>query len=412
MSSRTLAEHLQHLKLEPEVITAWLNDSARPMDDNLLYQPAWWKDASRLKAVCDQLGFAPDIHDAFARAAAMIDVNDHAWWAILNLTARALGQANHSRYKAYARSGPPVAVWGMLGDMFKPLAMLTGLPTMIATHQRMGIDMQITRDTADDLPLWMNAHLLKHGRWGTCDSQGWFTKHLNGEIFALGRLQFELSTFTLPFVILINHQRQCMAMATADQSIRADGQFASCDMAIAKDAPDNWTTTFICSAEGFTGHPVDPQGFIRRETITLPASQWRILTRQEDDVIAIHIPARGKLDTAACEASLAQAESFFPKYFPHHRPRVFTCTSWLMDPQLCMIQQGQCNLAHFVKLFHSLPYPSGNSNQMFERVFDNQNDIATLPRDTSLRREIIAHMEAGGRWRSASGYRLLESTPY
>jgi hypothetical protein len=77
-----------------------------------------------------------------------------------------------------------------------------------------------------------------------------------------------------------------------------------------------------------------------------------------------------------------------------------------------MIQQGQCNLAHFVKLFHSLPYPSGNSNQMFERVFDNQNDIATLPRDTSLRREIIAHMEAGGRWRSASGYRLLESTPY
>ncbi len=408
MSERNVSRDLQTLRLPAEVVAAWLQDFSRLTGEADLTAPLWWLDDAKLRATCDEMAFAPAIHDAFAQAAALLRQQDRAWQTLIHLAARVLTQPRGDlRTQAYMRPGPAYETWGMLADLYRPMVCLTMLPAMIAHHRKLGVDAQITRDTADDLPLWMEDHHRKHGRWGTCDSTGWFCVHLNGELFRLGRLQYEPCTLQGHYHVLINRQNQSVAMMLANQPFRADGQYATADHGIDQDAPGNWTTRFTETSVGYTGHIVDAQGFVRRESQTLPRPEWKILAREGDPALSVHIPARGRLDPAACEASFIQAAQFFRHHFPQFNAKVFCCSSWLMDPQLALLEQGRSNLGQFVKLFQSVPHPHGNSDQMFERVFDNQTDIPTLPRDNSLRRGVLAHLEAGGRWRSANGYRLI-----
>jgi hypothetical protein len=410
MKPDQVARDLHTLGLSADVINAWLEDlSALPAQADLT-TPLWWLDETALRATCSEMAYTPAIQDAFSDTAHELRKANPAWQTLIRLAAQVWMQPSRERRgKAFLRPGPAVETWGLLADMYRPLVFLTMLPAMIARHRAMGIDEQIIRDTADDLPLWMEEHHRKFGRWGTCDSAGWFCVHLNGELFKLGRLQFEFGEFELPFVILQDDAGRPHAVVKGQHLIRADGQFASADHGIDQNAADNWTTLYTDHENDadIIGHAAEESGSISSTVYSFPTDSYKRLVAPGDPIISVHIPARGKLDLAACEASFTQARDFFQRYFPAYNARIFTCSSWLMDPQLTGLKQSQSNLSRFVKLFHSLPIPSGNSDQMFERVFDNECDIATLPRDTSLRRDILAHIEAGGRWRSASGYRLI-----
>ena len=53
-----------------------------------------------------------------------------------------------------------------------------------------------------------------------------------------------------------------------------------------------------------------------------------------DPLLEMHIPRGGKLTAGACEASIAQAKEFFPRFFPDFAYRGITCWSWLLDDTL------------------------------------------------------------------------------
>lgn len=371
----------------------------------------WWREPAALQTMCDQMGFATVIHEVFATAAARIDRETPAWWTLLALCAPLMISEDAAvRKRLLQMPAPPSDRWGELSALHRALIYLTALPGMVEHHRTMGIDPQITRDTADDLPLWMHEYHQKHGRWGTADV-GWFQNHLRCRIFALGRLQFDLSQFGLKYTILVNKKGESAALVLGGELIRTDGQFAGADDGLLANAPDNWTTTYSESTDGWAGHRVDPKGFIRRELETFPAEDWQVHTRQFDRSIGVHIPARGRLETQACLDAFTKAEAFFTRYFPDYQNKLFQCVSWLMDPQLTLLENGQSNLGRFVQLFQSVPLSKGNSHQMFERVFNNQTDLATLPRDNTLRRTLIHEMQQGRRYRSAGGYRLWQTPP-
>lgn len=395
----------------PEADARVLLDDAAAAKVELSNATVWWRDPAALKRMCDEMAFAPAIHEVFANVAVRIEREAPAWWTLLLLSSPLMTSEDAAvRKRVLQCPAPPADRWGELSSLHRALIYLTALPGMVERHRAMGIDPAITRDTADDLPLWMHEYHNKHGKWGTADV-GWFPNHLRGRIFALGRLQFDLSQFGLKYTILINQQGESAALVLGGETIRADGQFAGADDGLHADAPDNWVTTFTETPDGWTGHRVNPQGFIRRETQTFPARDWRIHTKQFDLAIGVHIPARGRLETQACLDSFAQAQAFFTRHLPEYQNKVFQCVSWLMDPQLTLLENGQSNLGRFVQLFQSVPLSKGNSQQMFERVFNNQTNLATLPRDNSLRRTLIHEMEQGRRYRSAGGYRLWQTTP-
>lgn len=129
-----------------------------------------------------------------------------------------------------------------------------------------------------------------------------------------------------------------------------------------------------------------------------------------------HIPATGPLDPAACDESFDRARTFFARHFPEEPAAFFTCSSWLLDPQLAEYLPASSNLVRFQRRFRLLPrdptHDSRSDEAILRFVFDRPADgrgaapevLDELPQDTTLHRSYVAHLRSGGHWYSRTGW--------
>ncbi|MEW2513022.1 acyltransferase domain-containing protein [Streptomyces sp. NPDC046870] len=75
-------------------------------------------------------------------------------------------------------------------DTFAVHVLLAALPRTRAYHRARGIPAEISRRTLADLGRHLALHRRRHGRTGT-RSLRWLVRHFRGELYQLGRLQFE-----------------------------------------------------------------------------------------------------------------------------------------------------------------------------------------------------------------------------
>ena len=150
------------------------------------------------------------------------------------------------------------------------------------------------------------------------------------------------------------------------------------------------------------GHPIDPaRGTARRQLLEIDPHQWSCILAPGDPVLAIHIPASGPMDHAACGHSFSQAIDFFGLYFKNRPFRAFTCDSWLLDSQLGDLLPADSNIVRFQREFYLLPLPGANNRQTYERVFGDPNvDITAAPATTRLQQVVKNHVLTGGTWRN------------
>lgn len=134
--------------------------------------------------------------------------------------------------------------------------------------------------------------------------------------------------------------------------------------------------------------------------------------------IGCHIPEAGPMDPDACSESIERARSFFARYFPDEPVRVATCGSWLLDGQLAEYLPESSNIIRFLRRFHPIPkepeegdWTRGDSaivEFVFRRIHRGSDYphelIATLPRETTLQRAVIEHLEAGRHWQVRTGW--------
>ncbi|WP_329585214.1 acyltransferase domain-containing protein [Kitasatospora sp. NBC_01250] len=76
------------------------------------------------------------------------------------------------------------------GRWFPVLVHLTALPHTRAYHRQRGIPVEVSRHTLADLGRTMALHRRRHGTGGLLHPH-WFAHHVRGELYQLGRLQFE-----------------------------------------------------------------------------------------------------------------------------------------------------------------------------------------------------------------------------
>lgn len=127
--------------------------------------------------------------------------------------------------------------------------------------------------------------------------------------------------------------------------------------------------------------------------------------RVGDRVLGVHIPSAGPLTPSACRDSLAAARAFFTRHDFGHRFKAFTCTCWMLDPQLADYLPADSNIIQFQRLFLPLRPVRINDDDIFQRVLGQSSDeLATAPRRTTLQRLVIDHVRAGHRWRAGGGY--------
>ncbi|WP_152363963.1 acyltransferase domain-containing protein [Microlunatus speluncae] len=132
-----------------------------------------------------------------------------------------------------------------------------------------------------------------------------------------------------------------------------------------------------------------------------------------DPAIAVHIPDYcGPIDDGACAESFAAALEFFPRHFPDHRPIVFTCHSWLLDPQLAERLPADSNITAFQRRF-TITHRRADIDDAgaFLFVFGTRDVDARagLPRRSSLQRALIDHLDNGGHWYGGAGWRTFEA---
>lgn len=86
--------------------------------------------------------------------------------------------------------GPASGEPGALERYFAVYVFVAALPYVRAHHQALGIPPEVSRRTLADLGRNMAVHRRRHGRGGV-QAPWWPVLHFHGELFQLGRLQFQ-----------------------------------------------------------------------------------------------------------------------------------------------------------------------------------------------------------------------------
>ncbi len=296
----------------------------------------------------------------------------------------------------------PERAMGELAAMFPLVAWISTLGHGLSKFARLDTPEDVVRDTLADVGLWTRNYHNAHGVWGLGELI-WLVRHVRGEIFRLGRLQFALNTYVWPWRAYRNKAtNEVLVLCEGGITYGLDGLVL--EPGEPADAEGCWVSELETTPDAVTGSPVRPSdGVASRERVTLSLSEWEQIVAPGDDSLEIHIPAGSKMDHDACTESFRRAREFFPARFPERRFTTFTCYSWLCDPALSLIMPPETNLSRFQRRFYVLPR-EGKQKQTADRVFGTTSiDPANAPRLTSLQRAIASYVASGGVMRCAAG---------
>jgi len=294
-----------------------------------------------------------------------------------------------------------------LGDfrpLFHVLVLLENFPELTSLHRSRGVPDEITAATLSDLRDRMVKHHGATGCWGLPEIN-WLSFIFSGRIFRVGRFQFVAKPLRAA-VCGFRHRIADWPLLLAREGLafRPDGQRDGTNSATDRGA---WRSVLRESADGVEGNPVHPDGRVLRQTVFLPAVEWRREIGESDNILDTHIPEGGGLGTTDWRSSFADALFFFDRCFPEVRPLGFDCQTWMLDNQLPSLLPAGSGIRRFQEEFYLYPVLS-DDRQTMERVFGGEADGGELPMVTSLQKKLAAFIGAGGSPRQGGGLILRD----
>lgn len=123
--------------------------------------------------------------------------------------------------------------------------------------------------------------------------------------------------------------------------------------------------------------------------------------------LGVHIPEDGSLSPASVDASFDEARQFFAAHFPDKPVTRATCDSWMLDPYLAE-RLPESNIAAFARRFTVERCTDAPTDAVyFTFRHRGLEDLAALPRDTSLQRVVLQRIDDGGTWQLGHGHLSL-----
>ncbi len=353
---------------------------------------------------CDAAFIPPEFVADLVSAAGLLAGNEaacalawHAHWWMFETD-----EFSFERVRAWPRVTHSL---GPAGGLLYLLALLSGFESMQRIHREHGIPEAIVRDTLSQIELYPRQ---------TRDRQGypeiiphliaWLNNHFRGVIYRLARLQFQFGNSSYRIRVFRNDRTgQVVALSEDGVRYRPDGQ-------VLRDGDDPagaWTAALSLAGDEIVGHPILPEGRARAEPVHLPADAWRQALAPGDPVLNIHIPGGEPMHYDRCGESFEMALEFFPRHFPDYTFHAFMCGSWILNSAIQEIMPDDSNLVRFQREVYLFPIGLSDSS-LPQSIFDEEpEDLATAPRDTSMRRAYIDAMQAGGLVTGGGGCFLL-----
>ncbi|MEK7396552.1 MAG: acyltransferase domain-containing protein [Candidatus Poribacteria bacterium] len=280
---------------------------------------------------------------------------------------------------------------------------LSGIPKAQGFHKGRNIPEKVMLDTYSDTAIWARDYKDLHGVWGMdTNVLPWLYNHLCGDLYRLVRLQFIQRSLGYRLKAFRNRlTRKVIVLAYEGITYRKDGQLDGTGEIY--DPENRWTSRLLLDQDKVTGTPIHPNGFALCEEVTLPLDTWECILSPGDPILEVHIPTGSRMDFGDCGDSFHQAIDFFPRYFPDRPFRAFCCGSWLLNTQFQGMLPSDSNIVRFQREFYLFPILSGSRSGL-DRIFRNGvKDITKAPRDTTLRRVVLDHLQAGGYLRGGGG---------
>ena len=368
-----------------------------------------------------------------------------AWhiWRLLFPNAAGSADAIQSEYGPTPAAALP-AVLPPLGAQTPTmylLLLLGGVDQLLAQHARRGIPERVTRDTLSDIAVWTRANYTgglnplstrsggeqdepPSGVWGL-ENLGWPMRTMSGELLRIGRLQHRLDTHMQPFSVYRERGgARRVRVVCAEPGVAFDSAGIRCEAAAESDGI--WLSQKHEQLDGasllVTG--IDgSSGLAIREPLTelAPLSDWELLLQPGDKVLEMHIPEDGPMGLEAVAAGMRDAAAHWDSWYPtvpresseaggplgeegllNPLFKVFTCTSWMLDPEYQRRLSPRSNVVRLQKACHLFPLSgSGGPASGYERIFSGPDRRLTCePRegDTSMQAAFLAHLRSGGRW--------------
>ncbi len=285
-----------------------------------------------------------------------------------------------------------------LGDVSGAFYLLVGLaaiPHMRAAHALRNIPDDVSRASCGrHYPETLARYRQHHdGRIGVLPGAiYWLRNYVLGDLYRIGRLEYMIR----PFSTRVHVYRHLDTHAVV--ALAADGSYFDGDgLATTADAPQARRADLHRVDGGIRGTPIAPTGYAMASPCTLPLDKWQSVLSPGDPILDVHIPTGGQMTLASCRESMQQAMAFFTRYFPEQPYSAFACGSWILNPQLDRIYRTDSNMVLWQRELYLYPIPSGDRSGLVFVFGKDDIDLKAAPRDTSLRRALLDHMQSGGR---------------
>lgn len=324
-------------------------------------------------------------------------------------------------YILYVQSDPerenltdwPVPTTPFHEDVFPAVILLSGYERLEKIHKMRNIPKDIIHDTLVSVDSNMNGNRKRTGNPGLGMFYfEWLQYCFNAKLYRIGRLNFEMRTFSHPVRVFQNVlDGKVIALSDHGVQYRNDGLVDGTNDIFDKE--QGWTATFTETSDQYSGYSIHPNGRVLQEKMHLSKAQWQLVLSSGDPVISVHIPGQGAFTHELCQEAFERAQHFFATHYADKQFRAMICISWLLDPQLQQWLDKSSNLLKFQKWFDLYPVKSSDSG-IYRFVFRCERgkvSINELPESTSLQRNIKRFMQAGGRMQNTGGFFLLNE-PY
>ncbi len=298
---------------------------------------------------------------------------------------------------------------GDAGGIFYLLIALGMVPLMREYHRSIGVPEEVSRETSRQVHSMALYYARAHGgRLGVFKQAcGWLRNFIRQNLyFRLGRLEYWARPNNAS-VQVFRHRKSRAVAALAEEGIAFDrhGYVAN---AGAGATPPAWKSTLVCSDSAVTGYPVSPSGVAEHRKVELPLADWQRVLAQGDPVLQMHIPAGDRLPLEECAGSLRRAVAFFRRHFPDRSPAAITCRSWMFSPDLEEILPQTSNLVRCLREFYLFAAEARGLESLWFVFLQEEFNLATAPRDTSLQRGIADWLARGNTWHNGGVFILTD----
>lgn len=286
----------------------------------------------------------------------------------------------------------------LLNRYYRLLILLAHAPEAAESYRKRGFSEAEIRVILEEFHRASNASEQKYGETGLRPMYfGWLCIYVRGEIFHLGKFEFQVNRLSSPVVYFKNKALgTSIAMAsggTFHRSGRALGS-AGCT-----DEQDAFSPVITETAGAYTGCITVNHGeSVSKTPVSLSKSDWTPVLRQGDGILNFHIakgaPIQPENVIPLMEAGFRIAKERYPEW----NLKALYCSSWLLDPTIRDLLGETSNIVRFGDLFTRFPHKSAGT-EIFSFVFPLAcKDLPPekWPADTRLMRALADRYASGG----------------